>query len=148
MLKLFLVVILATTSVSILGQGTASSVVISLQRTQCYGNCPAFKFDLYSDYTVSYQGVAHVERIGNWSSTITNGQFQYITGQFDKTNFFEFADQYYKDISDGPTTYVSYSKGGNTKKVMDYHGAPEKLKKLEEKVEALIAVIQWKKQDE
>jgi len=126
-------------------QDSSPHVVISLQRTQCYGNCPAFKFDIYSDRTVKYKGVAHVEQIGEWTARLTSEQYQSIVREFEEANFFEFADTYYQDISDGPTTYVTYADGDSIKKVMDYYGAPEKLKKLEGKVEQLITEITWKK---
>lgn len=146
MVKFIWLAILTVMSYPLSAQESEPYVVISLQKTQCYGNCPAFKFEVYSDLSAKYSGIAHVEQLGDWSTTLTNEQHQHIMKEFEESDFFEFADRYYQEISDRPTTYVTYSDGDRVKKVMDYYGAPEKLKQLEAKVEKLITELEWKKE--
>ncbi|MEM7549611.1 MAG: DUF6438 domain-containing protein [Bacteroidota bacterium] len=120
-------------------------LVVSLTKTQCFGTCPAFDFELYSDCTVKYEGKAHVNQIGSFESKIKRKTYLEIVNQFEDSEFFQFQDRYYKEITDLPTTYIYYNDGGQDKKIMDYYGAPEKLKALEQSVDDLIETISWKK---
>lgn len=146
MVKFIWLAILTVMSCTLSAQESEPSVVISLQKTQCFGNCPAFKFEIYSDLRAKYSGTAHVEHLGDWSATLTNEQHQNILKEFEESDFFQFDDRYYQEISDLPTTYVTYSDGDKVKKVMDYYGAPEKLKQIEAKVEQLIEQLEWEKE--
>lgn len=119
-------------------------VIISMTKTQCFGACPAYEFELYSDRTASYNGLAFTERKGEWEARLNKKQFDSIIKEFEESDFFKFEDRYYSDITDLPTTYLFYSDGTSEKKVMDYYGAPDELKKLEEKVEELIQQLEWK----
>ncbi|MEO6038174.1 MAG: DUF6438 domain-containing protein, partial [Saprospiraceae bacterium] len=40
------------------------SVVASLRRTACFGSCPVFSVEIWSDGQVIWQGERHVARIG------------------------------------------------------------------------------------
>ena len=61
-----------------------------------------------------------------------------IQKELDKVNFFGLQDSYYKEVTDLPTTYITYYEGEQKKEVMDYYGAPEKLKKLEEFIQKTV----------
>ncbi len=123
---------------------TQSHLVISLTKTQCFGQCPAYDFELYADCTAKFNGKNFTEKMGFWESTVTKEQLNALISEFEKASFFTFEDRYYKEISDLPTTYIYYSNGSMEKKVMDYYGAPVELKNLELKVEELIEQLEWK----
>lgn len=123
----------------------ASYLVISLSKTQCFGQCPAFEFEVYSDLTAKYKGTAHVDLIGEWTTKLSSEQYHNLIQEFEQRNFFGFSDRYYQAVTDLPTTYISYSDGEKEKKIMDYYGAPEELKKLETKVEEFITHLKWEK---
>lgn len=145
MLKSICLIILIGVACSLNAQNTNPDVIISMSKTQCFGSCPAFKFELYSDLSVHYTGIAYVDLIGNYMAKLTTKQYDDILQEFEDSDFFQFEDRYYKEVSDLPTTYLFYSDGEQGKKIMDYYGAPEKLKELETKIEDLITHVKWDK---
>lgn len=126
-------------------QGQDKYITISMTKTPCFGQCPTYIFKLNSDHTASYDGEANVEMMGSWSSVLTEEQYQDLLKEFEESDFFQFSERYYKELTGLPTTYLLYSDGEKEKKVMDYYGAPEKIKELENKIEELIAHLKWAK---
>ena len=57
---------------------------------------------------------------------------------FQPGNFFDFKEKYYSNAVDLPTTYLYFSDKGNNKTVVDYDGAPQELKYLEERIGKLL----------
>lgn len=127
-------------------QADKTYLVISLTKTQCFGECPAYDFELYSDCNATFNGIAFTDKQGSWSAKVSKKQMESITNTFQESDFFSFEDRYYAEFTDLPTTYLYYSDGSLEKKVMDYYGAPQRLKDLENKVEVLIDELEWKKQ--
>ena len=119
--------------------------VISIEKTTCFGTCPAYLFKAYPDGSVSYTGKDYVKLVGEYKSSISKEELANLKTLFDEADYFNYANVYSANILDLPTTYLYYDNGQQNKKITDYHGAPESLKKLEEDVEALINSINWKK---
>ena len=119
--------------------------IITIEKTACYGTCPAYLFKAYPDGSVTYFGKDYVKLVGDYKASITNEELANIKTLFDKADYFNFANVYSANITDHPTTYLYYDNGQQNKKIMDYYGAPESLKKLEEDLEALINAINWQK---
>lgn len=103
-----------------------NNIIISLQKTACFGTCPEYKLDIYENGKVLYLGTRHVEHIGEKQVFIDFMEIQSILKYAKKNNFFRMKNEYSEPISDLPTTYIRI-KG---KKIKDYSGAPNELKEL------------------
>jgi hypothetical protein len=113
-------------------------LIITQQRLMCMGLCPVYLINIYSNGKVEFTGEENVPKTGSFTMQLSKEDLQDLVTNFDSIDFFGLKKEYTKDISDGSTTYISYKKGGNELKIMDYYGAPQKLKDLEQKVETLI----------
>lgn len=138
-----LTITLVLNTLNVYTQTSQPYLAVSLTKTACYGQCPVYNFKLYSDCTATYNGTAFTDKIGDWKSKLTKKQFNSIIAEFKRSDFFEFKDRYYSEISDLPTTYLYYSDSNRDKKIMDYYGAPQELKDLEAMVEGLIDKLEW-----
>src|SRR6478735_8210872 len=115
-------------------------LLISLQRTACYGSCP--------DYSVAIDGrgnvvfatraqvddpVAAVHRAyssssgvrvpGTHRTTVTEAQVDQLVERFRAAGFFGLKDEYRADITDSATYIVTIDTGRQRKTVVDYVGA-------------------------
>jgi hypothetical protein len=115
-----------------------------MKKTACYGTCPVYRLQIYSDLTVTLKGERHIDYIGDYVAIIEKEKLASLRDQFRKADFFSFEKEYKKAISDLPTTYVYFEDEGNTKEVMDYSGAPQSLRDLEEELAKLLEVLEWK----
>jgi len=127
------------------GPSSEASLVMSMKKTACYGTCPVYSIQIYSDLTVTLKGERHIDNIGDFVATIEKEKLALLTDQFRKSDFFSFEEEYKKAITDLPTTYVYFADAGNTKEVMDYYGAPQSLRDLEEELANLLEELDWKK---
>ena len=102
-------------------------IIISLQRTACFGTCPIYKIEILSDYSGIYTGTKFVKNIGVLKFQLATEDVNKILDYATEINFSTFKDEYSKPISDLPTTYIKIKN----KKIKDYAGAPKELKNLE-----------------
>lgn len=119
------------------------SAVITLERTLCYGTCPAYKLTLTGDGKVTYEGQDFVRVKGTQTDQIGLQQVKELIDEFYKINYFSLQDHYTASITDQPSTITSITVNGVSKTVDDYYGAPAKLKVLENKIDEVANSIKW-----
>ena len=118
--------------------------VISLERTVCFGSCPAYSIQIDSSGTVTYEGKEYVAVLGKQTARITPNQVRTLLQVFDDIDFYSLKNKYIGgDPSDLPTTYVSVTANGRTKTVTDYDQPPPGLRALERQIERIVNVHQW-----
>jgi len=66
-----------------------------------------------------------------------------LVATVDRIRFFELEDKYRELITDLPTTFVTVTRGGRTKRIEDYFGAPKSLKELERAIDETARVAGW-----
>jgi hypothetical protein len=125
----------------------ADNLLISLEKTPCFGTCPAYKLEIFSSGLVLFNGTGHHEMIGKYKSQLDPQALQRIVEKFKNSDFFSFKNVYTADVHDLPTTYLFFKDNGKEKMIQDYYNAPQKLKELEKFVEDIIPSLRWKKAD-
>ena len=120
-------------------------VLIELKRTACYGSCPVYTIKIDKNGKGLFEGVENVDKIGIFSFKLSQDELMEIEIAFQEVDFFQLKKIYDAQVSDLPTTYISYNKDVNRKKIMDYYGAPEKLRTLENNIETLVLTKKMKK---
>jgi len=132
----------AQTSATAPAQGP---ITITLERTACFGFCPAYRVSLREDGTVTYEGTQHVKVPGKQTWRIDPAAVRALAREMRDAGFFELQDQYRAMMTDHPTVYTSLSTGGRTKKVMNYVAGPQKLKDLEERIDQVAGTQKYVK---
>ena len=108
-------------------------LIISLQRTACFGTCPIYKIEIFSDGSGIYTGTRFVENIGITEFTLSETQINIILTQAESINFTNMQKEYSEPISDLPTTFIQIKD----KEIRDYTGAPKTLKNLENLIDQM-----------
>ena len=105
--------------------------IFTLELTPCYGTCPSYKVTIFDNDSLAYEGMKYVAKEGKVSKQLPKGTVNQLVEKFRGANFFKFNNQYTASMTDFPTTYISFTDNGITKKIMDYYKAPESLRQLE-----------------
>lgn len=129
-------------------QNVNDTTIIKLQKTMCYGKCPVYTITIYGDMRAEYAGKKNVDKIGKYEKKLEKSEVDNLIKAFEDADFFEFKDEYTAKVTDMPTTYVTYTVNEKTKRIRDYFGAPEELKKLEKMVENIANSEGWIKINE
>jgi hypothetical protein len=139
----FLLLIALASSAAAQTRTIPSDTVIRLQRTSCLGTCPAYTVTIDAGGVVTYEGDSHVRVVGRQTSRIAPASLTRLLEVAERIRFFGLRDTYEESITDLPTTYVTITAGGRTKKIKDYYGAPAGLKELEDAIDAAARTKRW-----
>lgn len=153
MLKLFfslfiMVFISCSSAKNTTKQEQQNDIVITMQKTPCYGRCPVYEITINGDGSSKFVGRRFVDSIGVFEKQFSQVEVNSLVKAFEEAKFFEMQDEYTSKVSDMSTTYVSFSVNGKTKRIKDYYNAPAELKELEKMIEKLAFTPGWKKLNE
>ena len=133
--KLFLILFSVFLSCGLIKKTDTSEIelIICLQRTACFGTCPIYKIEIYSDGSGTYTGTRFVENIGSSKFQLSKTAVKTILSEAETIGFANMKEEYSEPISDLPTTFIQIKD----KKIKDYTGAPKTLKDLENLIDQL-----------
>lgn len=126
----------------------AEEAVIIMKKTPCMGPCPEYELMIFADRKVVIDARQHLDIKGRYISELPADRYEELINKFKESDFFAFEDEYTSNVTDLPTTFVTFRSEGREKSIMDYHGAPEELKELEKAVHKLIVELEWEKVEE
>jgi len=126
--------------------------VIRLQRTSCYGPCPVYTVTIDARGGVTYDGERAVRVIGRRTAQIDPSIVTKLLSRAETIQFFHMRDAYrvieYPDgtvtmVTDLPTTIVTVTVNGRTKRVEDYMAAPDSFAAFERDIDAAAGTKRW-----
>ncbi|MCK4750259.1 MAG: hypothetical protein KAT15_24550, partial [Bacteroidales bacterium] len=127
---------------------TGENILIEMEKTPCYGQCPVYSIQIDQMGNGLFKGVENTELVGLYSFHLHDDELIHLKSMFEGIGFFTLEDRYFEYVSDLPTTYITYRSGGKEKKIMDYYGAPKELNNLEKQIETLVLTKKMKKIDQ
>jgi Domain of unknown function (DUF6438) len=139
---LLLAAICACTAV-LPAQKADQPIVITLDRTACYGACPVYSLRITSDGRVAYEGRRFVRVVGKATAKISPEAVSQLVAEFERIHYFNLEDTYTARITDLPTTTTSIRIGSRFKQVVDYYGAPAALTALEQRIDEVAGSKRW-----
>ena len=125
------------------GAETQDPVLITIERTICYGLCPSYRVSIKEDGTVTYTGDQHVKTTGEHTWKIDPAAVRTLAREMHDAGFFDMKDEYRAMVTDNPTTYTSLTMDGRTKKIQDYVAGPPRLKQLENRIDDVSGVKKY-----
>jgi ankyrin repeat protein len=118
-----------------------------LQRTSCFGSCPAYAVSITGDGAVSFEGGMGVALIGHHTAHIGRSAVDSLIDQFRAANFLSAMPSYSSQWTDNPTQTLTLSINGQTKIVVDYDGLrdglPLAIRELEAAVDQAAETERW-----
>ncbi len=119
-------------------------VIITLERTMCFGTCPDYRLQIYGSGEVVYEGRGFVQVEGIRRARISERKVRDLVLEFEEIGFFQLDDRYAVAATDLPSIIVSINLEGRVKTVTIYGGgAPKGLTDLVEKIEEAANVSRW-----
>jgi hypothetical protein len=120
-----------------------SDALIKLERTRCFGQCPAYWVTIEADGRVIYEGRDFVRVKGRQTARISPGAVAALLETAERIGFFNLNDAYRARVTDNPTTFVTITRAGRTKTIEDYVSAPAAVKDLESKIDEAAGTRRW-----
>ncbi|MFN0202125.1 MAG: DUF6438 domain-containing protein [Bacteroidia bacterium] len=111
----------------------------SMSRTTCRGNCPGYSMTIDAKGNVVYEGQRNVKNIGKHTKTLTKDELKSLVATLEEAKFWDFADKYDDEyVADPPSCTMNCTMNGKQKMIFDRFKAPQELRDMEKKIEAII----------
>lgn len=118
-----------------------ATVIATLERTGCYGECPVYRLTVNSDGSVVYVGMRWTKTLGRQVYKISEAQLAELEAAFEHANFAQLRDYDKVENTDDDWVLISYRRGIGLKRVRHYHGdnaAPPALGTLEDEFDRIV----------
>jgi len=138
-------------------QEVPPDTTIRLERTICFGECPAYSVTIDAHGNVTYDGKQFVRVDGRQTDRVPPSAVRGLLDTAERIGFFQLHPAYRTIrnpdgsetmVTDRPTTFVSVTSGGRSKRIEDYLGAPKALREFERDIEAAARTKRWVRIDE
>jgi hypothetical protein len=130
------------------GSSVSSGDFVEVQRTRCYGTCPAYTVRLDASGAVRWHGAQFVAVTGEAQGQVDAGAAANLMQQLRDHGFAQLCGSYTRNITDSASTITTLSVGNTVKQVRDYAGsAPGWVREFDDRVDALANTHQWRHGD-
>ena len=134
------------------GSGANSAVAsgdfVELERTTCYGTCPAYIVRVNADGSVQWTGKAFVAQTGSAGAQVDPVAASRLIRDFRDHGFARLCAGYSRPVTDSSTAVTTLSIGHQTNRVRDYaRGGPPWLADLDLRIDALADTHAWRHGD-
>ena len=128
------------------------TVTIQLERTGCYGTCPAYVVTIHGDGRIEYNGKSHVKELGAQEGRVELDKLRALASVFAKIKFWGLNEDYSAEkckgrvCTDFATAITELSIRGVTHRVKHYYGcgsAPKSLLDLESAIDKSANSERW-----
>ena len=120
-------------------------IEIGIERTGCFGSCPAYTFFVKSNGEFHYHGGNYAKRSGDFTGTVPEWAFNNLAQFIRDADYMELETNYRTSITDNPTTYTMVVVNGKKKVISNYANAgPTKLWAIENLIDDLMSKAEWK----
>ena len=120
---------------------------ITLQRTQCYGPCPAYSVEVKGTGEVTFVGNTNVLITRQHHAQLPKPSIEALLAAFRQADYFSLKDNYSMMVTDSPTYKTSIEFDGQKKSVRDHVGLrvgmPEAVTNLEDSVDRIVGTQKW-----
>ena len=154
----YVIFLLSFISTGLMANPSAADA-FSMETTACFGTCPAYRVDVFSDGVIVFKGDAHTKLVGTYRLPSNPELFQRILRLLDENSFQKLRDDYgwvgegeespcSEEWTDHPSTVLSLQFASNLKTVHHYHGCKgfdreEELEALEKTLFELIGLSDY-----
>ncbi|MBP8823128.1 MAG: hypothetical protein KBH07_05760 [Flavobacteriales bacterium] len=119
------------------------NVFFAMERTPCFGTCPAYKLIIRPDGSATYEGRRFAVREGSYTGQVDAATMNTLKAEIESIGFYALNDVYDQPVTDLPSLIMRLRTDGHDKQVLGRVGAPKAFKDLAIRVEELLAGVEW-----
>ena len=124
---------------------SSDPVFFSMERTPCFGKCPAYTVTIKADGSARYTGRSNAPREGEFTGTVDRATMQALFDRASSIGFFSYQDKYDSQVTDIPSTIIRLNADGKDKKVVGRVKTPPAFKPFAAYADSLLAPVPWTK---
>ncbi len=119
------------------------SLFFSLERTPCFGKCPAYTVTIYRSGYATYEGRTHAPRQGRHTGRVDRATLETLLAKADAIGYFGLEDSYDGPVTDLPSTITRIVSGDRDKRIVARYKTPPALKTFAQQADTLLKDVMW-----
>lgn len=122
-------------------------LLASIERQKCYGDCPEYTAEFYSNGRIIFKGHKNVDKLGDYEALIDTPTVNKIKILAERIGYFDLAEfypTYGQVIDDLPATMTHVNFIFKNNSVTNTHGSPVRLHKFERYLDEILSLQKWK----
>lgn len=118
---------------------------VEISKTGCFGECPTYTFALKGDGSATFNGRRFVKPEGQHYRTYSADTTNAVLSRLVEADLYQYKREYTDNVTDLPTTYLTFEHEGKQKKIKLYYGYPEELGALVDQLQEVALTEGWMK---
>lgn len=122
------------------------SLLISYERTPCFGKCPAYIVNVYQSGYATYEGKSNAKYTGMYFTYIDKTIIKDIQDQAQSGGFFTLNNEYGGGVSDLPWQKTYIKRKVTSKRIVNKGGEeiPQSLSDMQQMLDRVLNELEWK----
>ena len=119
--------------------------IIALSKSSCFGKCAVFTLTVYKDGLVILQGIANLDKIGVYHSTLNAVQLDQLTKKIYALNWKSYKSKYLRNIPDLPVTTLKVFNNTDSSQIEIQSNStlPQELEEIHKELSHMIDNNVW-----
>lgn len=123
----------------------ADALFFSLERTPCFGKCPAYLITVDREGAAVYTGRTFADRPGTWKARVDQATMAALLERASAIGFFAMEDRYDGPVTDLPSTIIRVNGDGRDKQVLARYKTPPAFKTFAAYADSLLDRVAWER---
>lgn len=111
---------------------------MKLERTICFGRCPAYKLTINAGGEVDYEGLRFAPDSSKVHTNLSKTKLKTIVYLLKEADLTQYKDRYDAEVSDLPATILGCDMGEWSKSIFMRYRVPDKLDSLVTEIESVV----------
>jgi hypothetical protein len=121
------------------------SLLVRIELSACFGNCPVERFSIFADGSFTYSGINFVDHVGDYTGTIKKKEVNEIYTMMTKLHIAEYPEKFGYGVSDISTKAIIFNYEKKRKKIIfKQYGDYAELKGFISRVRGIMAGAKYK----
>lgn len=121
------------------------TLLLSFERTACYGRCPIYKIKAYKSGFTTFEGLNFTEKLGFFASRIELSELERLYEEAESIGYFEMKDKYDKEgVTDLPSVISMIDMHGKKKRIVARLDVPQQLQDFHQEIDDTFDQLSWK----
>ena len=119
------------------------SLFFSLERTPCFGKCPAYTVTIFRSGHATYEGRSFDPREGLHTGRVDRATMEELLTRAEAIGYFGLQDSYDGPVTDLPSTITRIVSGDRDKRIVARYRTPPDLKAFAQRADTLLKDVVW-----
>ncbi len=141
----FVWVLLLLLNVQLLSAQRNRITYVKMERTPCFGKCPAYQIELFRNGKVTYYGASNVDRLGMWHGELKASEVAALYRTLKNKKIATLKNAYPVLSTDLPGMNLIILNNGKKKYIRHANAGPDYLELFAKQIDKAIETVQWDK---